>query len=145
MEKAGPPPPRPNDIRAFREFLEIRKKELAEVLSDPDGTTGLIENDITVTARDGYEVPVRIHCPETPPADGSPLVIIFHGGGFCLGNLDAELVNCRNIAKAHGATVVNVDYRLAPEHPFPAAPNDSWDVLKWVSYLPHGRCSPEQP
>lgn len=58
--------------------------------------------------------------------------MVLHGGGFCLGGLENEELNCRNFAEKLGAVCVNVDYRLAPEHPFPAAVDDSWDALKWV-------------
>ena len=60
---------------------------------------------------------------------------MLHGGGWCLGGLENEELNCRNFAQQLGCVCLNVDYRLAPEHPFPAAVNDSWDALKWVRKL----------
>lgn len=60
---------------------------------------------------------------------------MLHGGGWCLGGLENEELNCRNFAQRLGCVCLNVDYRLAPEHPFPAAVNDSWDALKWVRNL----------
>ncbi|KAK8187821.1 Alpha/Beta hydrolase protein, partial [Phyllosticta capitalensis] len=62
-----------------------------------------------------------------------PLIVVIHGGGFCLGCLDIEDVNCRSYCKETRATVVNVDYRLAPEHPFPASVNDCWDAVQWLA------------
>lgn len=62
-----------------------------------------------------------------------PLIVILHGGGFCLGCLDIEDVNCRSYSKETRATVVNVDYRLAPEHKFPTPVNDCWDVVQWLA------------
>jgi hypothetical protein len=102
--------------------------EVAGPLRPPEG---IVEEDTTVVARDGYEIPVRLYKPKTP-MDGSPLIVIYHGGGFCLGDLSNEELNSRNFAKAFGAVCINVDYRLAPENKFPAAVNDSWDVLRWV-------------
>lgn len=96
------------------------------------GMEDVKEEDITVSARDGYPIPVRIYKPTPPPASGSPLVVFYHGGGFALGGLENEELNCRNFAQKLGCTCVNVDYRLAPEHPFPAAAEDSWDATKWV-------------
>ncbi|KAH7061293.1 alpha/beta hydrolase fold-domain-containing protein [Macrophomina phaseolina] len=71
--------------------------------------------------RDGYLNPLRVHKPESRPADGkSPLI-----------NTQMSPL-ARLLNKLHGATVVNLTYRLAPTHPFPAAPNDVWDNLKWI-------------
>jgi cation diffusion facilitator CzcD-associated flavoprotein CzcO/acetyl esterase/lipase len=73
---------------------------------------------------------VRVYSPpsETP----LPVVIAYHGGGFVAGNADSIDPLCRNLAVNVGAVVVNVDYRLAPEHPFPAAVDDAVAVLRWV-------------
>ncbi len=77
------------------------------------------------------DIPVRIYWPPTP-AEASPVVVFFHGGGFCLGDLDTH----DHVARAHAvgaeAIVVSVDYRRAPEHPYPAAVNDSWAAVQWA-------------
>ncbi|KAE9976275.1 hypothetical protein BLS_002149 [Venturia inaequalis] len=97
------------------------------------GVENVEEEDITVAARDGYPIPVRIYKPTPPPAGGSPLVIAYHGGGFTMCDLESEQDNCRNYAQKLGCTCVNVDYRLAPEHPFPTAAEDSFDATKWAA------------
>lgn len=61
-----------------------------------------------------------------------PLVLFFHGGGFMVGNLDTHDALCRQIADGSGACVVSVGYRLAPEHRFPAAPDDCLAAARWV-------------
>ena len=61
-----------------------------------------------------------------------PIVIYCHGGGWVLGNLDSHDNTCRSIARKTHAVVVNVDYRLAPEHPFPAAIDDVYSAVVWV-------------
>jgi acetyl esterase/lipase len=94
--------------------------------------SNLTEGDMTVTARDGYKIPVRVYRPTSPPAEGSSLVVLLHGGGFCLGDLSGEEMNSRLFTSELGAVCVNVDYRLAPEHPFPVPMHDSWDALEWV-------------
>ncbi|KAF2089423.1 hypothetical protein K490DRAFT_72198 [Saccharata proteae CBS 121410] len=95
--------------------------------------TGLSISHQSIPARDGHGIPVRIYKPTSPPSEGSPLIVFFHGGGFCLGNLDGEDLVCRKFARELGAVVVNVDYRLAPEDQFPAGPNDAWDAVQWAA------------
>ncbi|MBU2513573.1 alpha/beta hydrolase [bacterium] len=76
-------------------------------------------------------VPVRIYIPRQQ--SNLPVVIYYHGGGWMLGNLDSHDNICRFLAKKSSAVVVSVDYRLAPEHAFPAAANDAYAALEWVS------------
>lgn len=66
------------------------------------------------------------------PADGElPALVWFHGGGWVIGSVCASDHLCRALAARSGCTVVSVDYRLAPEHPFPAAVEDSWSAVAW--------------
>ncbi|KAF2398586.1 hypothetical protein EJ06DRAFT_479741 [Trichodelitschia bisporula] len=115
----------------MRSLLADRKRALTASQSGSEST--FTTRDTTAPARDGYHIPLRIYAPATPPAGGAPLIVFYHGGGFCLGGLESEELNCRLFASEVGAVVVNVDYRLAPEHPFPAAVNDAWDALKWAA------------
>lgn len=85
--------------------------------------------DIAAPGPDG-DIPTRLY---KPTADKDPpLVIFIHGGGFMLANLDTHDALCRRIAAGTGAAVLAVDYRLAPEHPFPAAPEDCIAVTEWA-------------
>jgi len=68
------------------------------------------------------DLPARLYRPSNEP--GLPLLVFFHGGGFVAGTIDTHDDLCRRIALGSGAAVVSVGYRLAPEAPFPAAPND---------------------
>jgi acetyl esterase len=78
------------------------------------------------------DIRVRIYWP--PSADEpSPVVVFYHGGGFSLGDLDTHDPVARSHALGADAIVVSVDYRLAPEHPFPAAVHDCWAALQWVA------------
>ena len=78
---------------------------------------------------------VRIYHPlgADGSAEGLPVLIYFHGGGFVLCDLDSHDSCCRRLANGAGAVVVSVDYRLAPEFPFPAALDDAWVATEWVA------------
>lgn len=78
----------------------------------------------------GGEVPVRIYRPET--AGTRPAVLYFHGGGHVLGNLDTHDVVARNLCGGSQAVVLSVDYRMGPEHRFPAAVEDAWAAYRWL-------------
>ena len=81
-------------------------------------------------------IPARVYEPvPDPPAT----VVYYHGGGWVIGSVDDWDAVCRTIAAESGARVVSVDYRLAPEHRFPAAADDAYDAFVWVSEnLAHG-------
>lgn len=116
----------------MRATLSERKRKLsAEMLK---GAEQVDKTDLTVPARDGYQIPIRTYRPQGG-AEGLPLVILMHGGGFCLGGLENEELLCHKFAELKGVITVNVDYRLAPEHAFPTAVHDAWDVAKWVCLL----------
>jgi acetyl esterase/lipase len=80
-------------------------------------------------------IPVRIYWP--PVGSGElttlPVLLYFHGGGFVVGDLDTHDGTARQHAVGAGAVVVSVDYRLAPEHPYPAAIDDAWAATQWVA------------
>lgn len=83
-------------------------------------------------ARDGVLL-ARAYRPLGAGAEATlPVLLYCHGGGWCIGSVDTHDVFCRQLANACGAVVLSVDYRLAPEHPFPAAVDDAWAAYDWV-------------
>jgi acetyl esterase len=139
-----PPPARPEIDPTFKALLdafpmtfsaddgvEIARERLKLLKVPPELLPDLHIEQRTIAHGDLTGIPVRIYWPPAP-AEVSPVVVFFHGGGFCLGDLDTH----DHVARAHAvgaeAIVVSVDYRLAPEHPYPAGVNDSWAALKWV-------------
>ena len=87
------------------------------------------EFDVTVGGADG-ELDARVY----RPGEGDrPVLVYFHGGGFVVGSLDTHDNICQKLADESGWTVVSVDYRLAPEHPFPAPLEDAYAAVEWVA------------
>ncbi|MGB3482666.1 MAG: alpha/beta hydrolase [Mycobacterium sp.] len=78
-------------------------------------------------------VPIRVYTPPTAANTTLPVVLFFHGGGFAVGDLDSYDGTARQHAVGADAVVVSVDYRLAPEHPHPAAVQDAWTATTWVA------------
>lgn len=77
------------------------------------------------------DIPVRLYWPD---AEGPlPVVVYFHGGGHVIGDLDTHDLVVRNLCAGSGALFVSVDYRMGPEHRFPAAVEDSWAALLWAA------------
>jgi acetyl esterase len=81
------------------------------------------------------EVPIRVYTPRDP---GPGAFVFFHGGGWVLGNLDTHDVMCRAFAARTPCRVVAVDYRLAPDDPYPAALVDAWAVTAWTLHTATG-------
>jgi acetyl esterase len=109
-----------------RPIAEARAAHIAEAerWSGPGEPVAEVRD---VTAAGG--VPVRLLVPEAPQG----VVVYLHGGGWVMGTLDSFEAPLRALANAAGATVAAVDYRLAPEHPFPAALDDSLAAVRWLA------------
>jgi acetyl esterase len=116
-------------IQLIREPFNQRRREAAEH-TDAQGVR--IADDNVATESGG--VAVRIYRGgEANPTGPVPGIVYCHAGGFAIGNLDTDHRQCVELARRAGCTVVSVDYRLAPEHPYPAALDDAIAVLRWVA------------
>lgn len=92
--------------------------------------------------KDGHEIPVRVFLPKSTVRPGA--LVFFHGGGWVTGDIDTYMSTCRTMADLTGQVVCAVDYRLAPEHPFPAGLDDCLCVTE--SLLAHrGGSGPAGP
>ena len=121
MAAAGTPPLWELSIEEVR-----ANRELLGGLEEP---VPVARVDDRVIPGPGGDLPVRIY---TPDGDASrPLIVYFHGGGFVFCSLDTHDNTCRRLANANGAVVVSVDYRLAPEHCFPAPLDDCYAATVW--------------
>lgn len=107
------------------------------------------ERDVLVKMRDGHENRIRLynwkddgsstHCAlpsDRPPIDG-PLLVMIHGGGFCVGSLEAVEGDCRKWVQQHGGTAISISHRLAPDVKFPVPVEDCWDTVQWIAANNH--------
>jgi acetyl esterase/lipase len=98
------------------------------------GLTSDVVGDVGVADRvlpgPGGDIAARLYTPRALAVPG--LLVYYHGGGFVIGGLGTHDGVCSQIAARSGTAVLSVDYRLAPEHPFPAAVDDAWAALRWA-------------
>jgi acetyl esterase len=104
----------------------------AQVLEIPKAILARVE-DFSIPARDGHAMASRLYSPYSAGSQQLPALLYFHGGGFTIGSLETHDVLCRELSFLADCAVVAVDYRLAPEHPFPVAAHDAWDSLQWLA------------
>ena len=103
-----------------------------EVLDLPRVPLDRVE-DLTLPAADGTPRPARLYADTHQPV---PALLYLHGGGFVIGGLETHDSLCRQLARRSGGAVVALDYRRAPEHPFPTAVGDAWAAMHALSTGP---------
>lgn len=143
------------DTQLLLRLQKLSGKKGAETMPVPEGRVALKEH----TALPGGDQPIgqvrdlvaaglpaRLYTPEALTTDRqSPLLVFFHGGGFMYGDLDTHDAPCRFLAERAGVKVLAIDYRLAPEHPFPAAFDDSVAAFEWAAeHAADLGCDPER-
>jgi len=119
-----------NDIPAARTMMDQMSAAMAAGAPLIEGVT--IADSQVPSPEDAADVAVRIYQPTERP-DTLPALLWIHGGGYVLGNVEQDNLAAKHLAKAVQCVVVSVEYRLAPEHPFPAPVEDCYAALKWLS------------
>jgi len=117
----------------FGETIEEQRKAwtyYTNALNQPPPANMKVWDEVVPAAE--QNVPVRIYRPASAPAAAAPGLVYIHGGGFMKGDLDSSDSVAWGFAHQAEAVVVSVDYRLTPEHPYPAAFNDCWAALLWL-------------
>ena len=120
---AGAPPLSSMDPPAARRMMVQMARMTAA------GPVEVTAEDRTIPGPDG-DIPARSYTPEG--SGPFPLLVWFHGGGWVIGDLETADATCRELAQRADIVVLSVDYRLAPEHRFPAAPEDCYAALTWA-------------
>lgn len=108
--------------------MSAKLRQIGDLETPPIAT----REDLYISAADGRSIPARFYDPRERRGDG-PLVVFFHGGGFVLGDLDLYDAACAEIALGLDLPLLSIDYRLAPEHGWPAAPDDCEAATRWVA------------
>jgi acetyl esterase/lipase len=118
------------DIPAARTFFVEMAKQIQ---SDLPPVEGIATSDHLVAGPDGApNVPVRVYRPDNS-TESLPALLWMHGGGYVLGSLQGDDYKVRQLVENVGCIVVSVEYRLAPEHPFPAPLEDCYAALMWLA------------
>jgi acetyl esterase len=112
--------------------VEVARSKIRQLQAPPEMLPDLRIEERTVGHGELTDIPVRIYWPPVDEHKNLPVVVFYHGGGWAIGDLDTHDPVARAHAVGVEAIVVSVDYRLAPEHPFPAGIDDCWAALCWV-------------
>jgi acetyl esterase len=124
MANMGGPPINELSVREAR----LSSAVLAAMQGVPEPVAGVEDR---ILPGPGGGIPIRIY---KPAGNGPfPVLLYFHGGGWVIGDIESSDGLCRILANAAGCIVISVDYRLAPEHPFPAAADDAYHATLWAA------------
>jgi acetyl esterase len=121
------PAPHPSTMSALERRTALRNGARA-MRGEPEPVAAVVDGEISLEDR---TLGSRMYVPLRD--EGKALVLFFHGGGFILGDLETHDALCRRLSADTGMRFLAVDYRLAPEHPFPASVNDAVDVVRHVA------------
>lgn len=120
-----------SSLPPFYELGPQQARELQEAASRWQERAPVFEVEDLAAAGPASEIPMRSYRPS--PKSGLPVCMFFHGGGWLTGSIETHDALCRELANAAGFTVLSVEYRLAPENPFPAGLEDCYAATLWLS------------
>lgn len=118
--------------------IEQARSMVLPIAGEPERVGGVVSDVVKTPAG---EIPVRVFVPQVDTAEldeprrppvGRPMLMFFHGGGWVLGSIDTHEAVCRRLTNVGRCLVISVDYRLAPEHRFPAAVDDCFAAAHWA-------------
>lgn len=115
-----------NPLDDTRKYLEAMSLQLS---AKKEAVAMIEELDIPM---ENHQIPIRIYRPKGKTVQGSSAIIYIHGGWFIAGGYETHDAVVRKLANATGSAIIFIDYRLAPEHPFPAGLNDCLDGVQWI-------------
>jgi len=124
VREGSPPVSKLTPAEARRLTREVNRR-----LTSPPEAVAVVKN--MRMSDTSAQIPARVYIPRE--GEVLPVLVYFHGGGWVLGDLDSVDSLCRSLANAADCVVVSVDYRLAPEHKFPAAVEDAYSATKWTA------------
>jgi len=110
--------------------VDAQRKNMDKMMATYNKPNPIEKVDNQHIPTDGFDIPIRIYSNHSD--DNLPMLLFFHGGGWVVGNMDTHDGICRQIAKVAKVVIVSVDYRLAPEHPYPTPLMDCYTALEWV-------------
>jgi acetyl esterase len=122
--------PGPKMSEAGPEVARATFDGLMQMVGPKDVPVGGTRNVVVPSATGG--IPIRVYSPVASGNEPMPALVYYHGGGFVIGNIESHDGLCRMMANEGGFRVISVDYRLAPEHKYPAAFDDCFAALGWV-------------
>jgi acetyl esterase len=131
---AAAPEPAPKMSEVGPVEARLMMRQMGELFDLPAGDLAVIHG-LTMPTPGGGTIGLRLF-DARPSREPGPLLLFLHGGGFVLGDIDCYQSPCAEMARALDMPVVAVDYRLAPEHPWPAAPDDCEAAARWVASSP---------
>ena len=110
--------------------LDQRRAVVAQLLAEPERDTSVTLEDRVIPGPSGDQK-IRIYSPQNAQ-NPLPALVFIHGGGMVMGSIEGEAGTAQMLSAEAGAVVVSVDYRKAPENPYPAGPDDCYNASKWV-------------
>lgn len=127
------PAPKMHEVDAATARMMMRT--MGQLTELPRGELARVE-DFTIASPHGHPIPARLYSTVAKGGPAAPVLVFYHGGGWVIGDLETHDPLCAEICRGLGMTVVSIDYRLAPEHRFPAATEDCLAATRWAAASP---------